>query len=182
MFPIEPQSEKRIRIVYTQVLPTKNSRFQYDLSLESELLRTNPVRELAINVLVHSQRPIQSISCPSHAARIESPKIGGNGTSHAQIQFSAENFIADRDFRVVCELEKAKAPLTAISHQRGEDGYFMLQVSPPVGEGELKEVKPAANVEPLRLLILCDTSGSMSSSRCQPTTRIRPRSLIVNCR
>ena len=46
VFPIEPQSEKRIKIVYTQVLPLRANQYRYSYGLRSELLQKTPVREL----------------------------------------------------------------------------------------------------------------------------------------
>ena len=52
VFPIEPNSEKRIKIVYTQVLPRKGDSYRYSYALQSELLRQNPLRQLDLDVTV----------------------------------------------------------------------------------------------------------------------------------
>jgi hypothetical protein len=39
VFPIEPHSEKRIKIVYTQVLPLRANKYRYSYALRSELLQ-----------------------------------------------------------------------------------------------------------------------------------------------
>ena len=41
VFPIEGPSEKRIKIVYTQVLPLRANKYRYSYGLRSELLRTD---------------------------------------------------------------------------------------------------------------------------------------------
>ena len=68
VFPIEANSEKRIKIVYTQVLPLRANRYRYTYGLRSELLRTNPLRELDLTVTVNSALPLKSVTCPSHSA------------------------------------------------------------------------------------------------------------------
>ena len=49
VFPIEARSEKRIKIVYTQVLPMRSNRYRYSYGLRSELLQKTPLRELSLN-------------------------------------------------------------------------------------------------------------------------------------
>ena len=69
VFPIEAHSEKRIKIVYTQVLPLRANRYRYSYGLRSELLRTTPLRELSLSVQVNSALPLKSVSCPTHTVR-----------------------------------------------------------------------------------------------------------------
>lgn len=70
VFPIEARSEKRIKVVYTQVLPLRANRYRYAYRLRSELLRTSPLRELSLTVTVNSAMALKSVTCPTHAARI----------------------------------------------------------------------------------------------------------------
>ena len=50
-----------------------------------------------------------------------------------------------------------------IPHRRGDDGYFMLQLTPPTtAESPTREVLPDG--EPLELVILADTSASMDAA------------------
>ena len=70
VFPIEAYSEKRIKIVYTQVLPLRANQYRYTYGLRSELLRMNPLRELSMTVTVNSALPLKSVSCPTHSARV----------------------------------------------------------------------------------------------------------------
>ena len=63
VFPIEPHSEKRIRIRYTQVLPLEGSKLRYRYALRSELLRSRPLRDLQINIsVVLRAMPIKAVS------------------------------------------------------------------------------------------------------------------------
>lgn len=147
-------SEKRVRIAYTQVLAQRDDVFTYDYALESELLRQTPLRRLEITVDVHSARPIASVECPSHTSRIRA-------TEHsARVAFAAEEFAPEGDFRVVVRLAPSEDRLTLIPHRRGDDGYFMLLVdAPPLAESATRGRDDPA--QPIELLILADTSGSM---------------------
>jgi hypothetical protein len=158
VFPIEAWSEKRIKIVYTQVLPLRANKYRYTYGLRSELLRTKPLRELSLSVQVNSALPLKSVTCPTHSVRTAR-------TPHsAQLDFAVQEYTPDRDFEVVCEVESRNSDIVVIPHRRGEDGYFLLQLMPPGREGNWqREVLPEG--KPLELVLLCDTSASMDGEK-----------------
>ena len=158
VFPIEARSEKRIKIVYTQVLPLRANRYRYSYGLRSELLRTRPLRELSLTVTVNSALALKSVTCPTHAARNQM-------TEHsAQVEFSAQEYSPTRDFEVVCEVDGRQSDVVVVPHQRGEDGYFLMQLTPPGTDGNWqREILPDG--EPMRIVLLCDTSMSMDSEK-----------------
>ena len=160
VFPIEPHSEKRIKIVYTQVLPLRGNQYRYSYALNSELLRTTPLRELSLDVLVSSALPIADVRCSSHSVRSEH-------TPHAgRVEFAAQEYTPDRDFEVVVELDRRQSDVVVVPHRRGDDGYFLIQLMPPAAEGNFqREVLPDG--QPLDLLLLCDASASMDSTKRQ---------------
>ncbi|MCA9058313.1 MAG: hypothetical protein KDA85_07430, partial [Planctomycetaceae bacterium] len=160
VFPIEPHSEKRVKITYTQVLPLRGNRFRYNYALKSELLQTNPLRELNVRVLVNSAIPLSQVESPTHTCRVQQTKHS------AQLEFSAQEYTPTRDFEVVCEVDHRENDVLVVPHRRGDDGYFLMQLMPPTAEGSwTREVIPDG--DPLNLIILCDTSGSMDAGMRQ---------------
>jgi hypothetical protein len=157
VFPIEAHSEKRIKIVYTQVLPLRANQYRYSYALRSEMLMKTPLRELSIDVLINSALPLKKIDSPTHPVRVEQSQ------QSASVQFSAQEYSPTRDFELVCELEGRTSDVVTIPHRRGDDGYFMLQLMPPSAEGNWRqEVLPDG--DPLDVLLVCDTSGSMDKA------------------
>ena len=156
VFPIEAYSEKRIRIVYTQVLPMRANRYRYAYGLRSELLQTTPLRELSLEVLVHSALKLKSVTSATHTVRSQL-------TEHsASLEFSAQEYTPARDFEVVCEVDSRESDVVVVPHRRGDGGYFLAQVTPPSAAGNWqREVLP--DETPLQLLLVCDTSASMNS-------------------
>ena len=62
VFPIEGNSEKRIKIVYTQVLPLRANQYRYSYALRSEMLQKTPVAVTTIPAEFRGQEvklPIQ---------------------------------------------------------------------------------------------------------------------------
>ncbi len=158
VFPIEASSEKRIKIVYTQVLPLRANRYRYSYCLRSELLRTTPLRDLSLKVTVNSELSLKSVHCPTHTTRTQQ-------TAHsAQVEFAAQEYSPTRDFEVVCEVDSRQADVVVVPHRRGEDGYFLIQLTPPASDGNWqRDVLPDG--KPLNVVLLCDTSASMDSEK-----------------
>ena len=156
VFPIFAGSEKRITITYTQVLPMRGSRYRYSYALQSELLRKHPLRELALDVRVHSALPLRNVACPTHDTRL-------NRTEHsARVEFAAEEYTPTRDFEVEVEVDAGERPVVLIPHERGEDGYFLLLITPPDETGDWQR-SLVRDGEPLELLLLVDTSASVDA-------------------
>ena len=123
VFPID--SEKRVRISYTQVLPREGDGYRYRYALESELLRLHPLGRLEIQVNLSSARALAGVRSPTHAGRVQS-------TEHAaSFEFTAEEYTPERDFELLVDLEPSDERLTLVPHRRGDDGYFMLLVDAP---------------------------------------------------
>jgi tetratricopeptide (TPR) repeat protein len=165
VFPIEGHSEKRIKIVYTQVLPLLANQYRYSYALRSELLQKTPLRELSVSVLINSELPLRSVKSPTHSVRSSfgGPVGGGGGPIRsAHLEFAAQEYSPTRDFEVVCEVESKQSDVVVIPHQRGDDGYFLAQVTLPGADGNWqRELLPDG--DPLEVLLVCDTSASMDS-------------------
>jgi Flp pilus assembly protein TadD len=158
VYPIPANSEKRIKISYTQVLPLQGNQFRYSYALQSDMLKQHPLRELKVDVKVTSAVPLKAATSPTHACR-------GAKTDHsAHLEFSAQEYVPTRDFEAVFEVPGEQAGVVLVPHRRGDDGYFMLRVTPP-GGAAAGDRPLIPNGEPLRLLILADTSASMDPAQ-----------------
>ncbi len=154
VYPIPAHSEKRIRISYTQVLPMKGNRYRYGYALQSELLKQHPLRDLTIDVKISSSAVIKSVTSPTHDTRLAQTEHSGH------VEFAAQEYTPTRDFEAVVELAARQSDVTVIPHQRGSDGYFLVQLTPPSGAGSW-ERPLIPDGEPLKLLVIADTSASM---------------------
>ncbi len=154
VYPIPGNGEKRIRLRYTQVLPLEGEAYRYRYALRSELLRLNPLRELSIAVNVVSAAAIRDVSSPTHPVTLRK-------TDHeAVVEFGAQEYAPDRDFEVAVTVGRGDG-LSALAHRRGDDGFFMLLLSPPdpATAGWQRDLVPEG--DPLDLVLVADTSGSM---------------------
>ena len=168
VFPIEAHAEKRIRIVYTQVLPLRGNSFRYNYALHSEMLKQHPLRELSIDVKISSVVPLKKVASPTHTVRTaQTAQRGARRVCRAGIR-------ATRDFEVLAELEGKQAELTLIPHRRGDDGYFMLLLAPPANDaGDDRDL--LTDKEPLDLILLADTSASLDAGQRRSRRSSSPR-------
>lgn len=158
VFPIFGQSEKRIKLTYTQVLPMRGGKYRYSYALQSEMLKQNPLKELAIKVNISSDLPLAEVFSSTHACRVRTTD------NAASVEFDAKEYTPVSDFEVEITAKPGSPALTMIPHRRAEDGYFLLALAPPDEAGDRdREVLPEG--KPLEILILADTSGSMDRSQ-----------------
>jgi len=157
IFPIPAHAEKRIRIRYTQVLPLEGDTYRYRYALRSELLRSKPLRELAVKVSVVSTRTLRTIGSPTH-------EIVLHQTAHeATAEYRASEVSPQDDFELDVQIDRADA-LTAVPHRRGEDGYFMVLLAPPDEASGPWQRDLVPDGKPLDLVFIADTSGSMDDA------------------
>jgi hypothetical protein len=149
--------EKRIRIQYTQVLPKVNGEYRYSYALQSEMMKLTPLKSLEMRVTVSSAEGIDSVDCPSHDCRIET-------TAHAaRVEFEEEEYTPTADFELRIRTGAADQRVVLLPHRRADDGYFMMMVNAPDAEnGDARNL--LQNTDPLNVIIMADTSGSMSGT------------------
>jgi hypothetical protein len=131
VYPIFAHSEKRVRITYTQVLPLTGGRYRYSCALQSELLQQHPLRDLAIDVKVHSAVALKSVTCPTHPARLDR-SLGWTDLDRAfasalqrcgpetQIIYIGDGIVTARDGDAVAFAKQ----LRALHEEKGRTGTF----------------------------------------------------------
>ena len=93
VFPIQPQSEARVRLAYTQMLESDNGLTAYTYPLATGRHTGKPIGTFSLVAHVKSSVPVKSVFSPSHP-------IGVTRTSDTQVSASYEgrNVYPDKDF------------------------------------------------------------------------------------
>jgi len=154
IFPIEPNSKKRITISYTQLLKSDDGLISYVLPLNTEKFSAKPIKNVSVHVDLESKRSLKSIYSPSHAVEVKR-----RGSTSATVGYEASDVQPDADFALYFAPEKDEIGVNLLTYKPGdEDGYFMLLASPGVDVKEKQLVlKDVAFV--------LDTSGSMAGAK-----------------
>jgi Ca-activated chloride channel family protein len=154
VFPIEPNSRKRITLSYSQVLPSDAGMVSYVYPLNTEKFSAKPIQNVSIKVELETKQPLKAIYSPSHDVEIRR-----NGSNKATIGYEAANVQPDTDFALFFAPERDDVGLNLLTYKtRGEDGYFLLLASPGMDTKERQVVLKD-------VVFVLDTSGSMAGKK-----------------
>ncbi|HCY74601.1 MAG TPA: trypsin [Ignavibacteriales bacterium] len=156
IFPIEPRSEKKISISYSQVLESDNNLFEYIYPLNTEKFSAKPLKNVSVKVDVKSSEQIKNIYCPTHEV-----DIVNKDDNHSIISYESENVRPDIDFKLYFSKNASTVGLSLFSYQTGnDDGFFLLSASPSI---EIDK----SNIETKDITFILDVSGSMSGQKLE---------------
>lgn len=156
IFPIEPRSEKKISISYSQILDSDYNLFEYLYPLNTEKFSAKPLKNVSVKVDLKSPEKIKNIYCPTHEV-----DIVNKSDYHSIISYEAENVKPDIDFKLYFSKNSSPVGLSLWTYKTGnEDGYFLLSASPSI---ELNR----SNIESKDITFILDVSGSMSGEKME---------------
>lgn len=156
VFPIEPNSHKRITLSYSQVLPSDAGLVSYVYPLNTEKFSAKPIPNVSVKVELESKRSLKTIYSPSHAVEIKR-----HGPNQATIGYEASNVQPDTDFALYFAPEQDEVGLNLLTYKTSsEDGYFLLLASPGMDAKDKQVVLKD-------VIFVLDTSGSMAGKKIQ---------------
>lgn len=156
IFPIEPNSKKRITLTYSQLLKSDGGLVTLIFPLNTEKYSAAPIKTVSVKVDLETTRPLKSVYSPSHKVEIRRP----TGT-RATVGYEANEVKPDTDFQLLFQQEQSDLGLSLLTYNTSdEDGYFVLLASPGT------ETK-GATVIPKDVVFVLDTSGSMAGPKLE---------------
>lgn len=154
VFPIPAHGERRVQIEYTQVLARDGDLVRYVYPLSTEKFSPRPLQQVSVTVRIISRDAIAAIYSSSHDVA-----VARSGSYQATASYEAGNVRPDKDFVLYYGLARGDMGANLITYrQSGEDGYFLLLVSP---RSEIDASKIAAK----DVVLVLDTSGSMAGQK-----------------
>jgi Ca-activated chloride channel family protein len=174
VFPIQPHSDKKIELSYSQILTGENGAVNYRYPLgtgwranqflnppprpirrDGTVNPTFPPRTTSSRISAHieivSSVPLKGIYSPSHDLEIKR-----DSERKAKISFETSASSEQKDFQLFYNFSAQDFGASLLTYREpGKDGYFMLIVSP---QAELDD----RNVAARDVIFVVDTSGSMS--------------------
>ncbi len=162
LFPIEPKGQRRVEIEYSQILKLDNGLVRYVYPLKTEAFSPKPLASVSINVAIRSNAALKAIYSPSHDV-----SISRDGDYRARVGYEASNVKPDRDFVLYYSVTQDEVGVNLLSYkQSGEDGFFVLLVSPQV-----KSAVESSDIIAKDVLLVLDVSGSMQGAKIEQAKR-----------
>jgi Mg-chelatase subunit ChlD len=166
IFPIPPNSDKKLELTYTQILKAESGTVAYryplgtgrnlwsrPLPFEDVAYRTGPTTQkfgtVSGSIEITGKEALRNIYSPSHQIDIKR-----KGETSATLSFETNG--NDNDFQLFYGLSNNDFGMSLLTYREaGKDGYFLMQLSPKdnISENEL------VNKD---IVFVLDTSGSMA--------------------
>ncbi len=154
VYPIEPKSEKRVRVRYTQLLKHDGGLTEYRYPLNTEKFSAQPLRSISIKVELATKMPLTTVYSSSHNVDIRR-----DGANRAVIGFEASDVRPDADFHLLFAQESQADVgvqlLTFTDETKPSGGWFALFATPAPD-------MTAGRILPKDVVFALDTSGSMA--------------------
>ena len=156
IFPIEPRSEKKISITYSQLLESDNNLFEYVYPLNTEKFSSKPLKNVSVKIDLKSDEMIKNIYSPTHEV-----EIINKSDNHSIISYEDENVKPDIDFKLYFSKNSSSVGLSLLTYKSGkDDNYFLLSASPSI---EIDK----SSIENKDITFILDVSGSMSGEKLE---------------
>jgi len=154
VFPMNPNSETKVRLDYSLALKAEGGLVEFSYPLRSAKPLAGKINTVAIKVKVEQKDGIKTLYSPSHQV-----DVIRKGENEASLGFEETNVVPERDFKLYFSVSKKDVGVSVITHKpAAEDGYFLLSVAPNVEE------KPE-EAQPKSIVFALDTSGSMAGEK-----------------
>lgn len=151
IFPIPAHGTKKVELEYTQLLRAENGMLKYRFPLKAQG-SSAPVDEIKIDAKLSSKQGLRTIWSPTHTISSQRPN-----NNQAKVALLSHDTVPDKDFILYYSVSDKDLAANLLTHKNtGEDGYFLLTLSPPVKSTQVigKDV-----------VLIVDTSGSMQGEK-----------------
>ncbi len=154
IFPIEPHADQKVEIEYAQVLRAEGGLIRYAYPFRLRGVSANRLQNAVIVANIEETVPLRSVYSPSHKIDVQN-----RGPQRATAGYESTGRGLDRDFVLYFSVSPKDLSVHLLPHKTpGEDGYFLLLVSPP-------RSAEASERLPKDVIFVIDTSGSMRQQR-----------------
>ncbi len=161
VFPIEPNSRKRVKLSYRQVLKADGDLVEYVYPLNTEKFSSQPVARVSVKVELSGGVPIRNVYSASHKV-----EVTRRDERHVVVGYEEKGTRPDADFHLCFSRDPKALGMSLLTYRPDpkQDGYFLLLASPG----------PALEAEELGekdVVFALDTSGSMAGAKLEQAKR-----------
>lgn len=160
IFPIPPNSDKKLELTYTEILKAESGTvaYRYPLGTGRNVWRQNPDRGVRApqqfgtvsgTIEIIGNEALRNVYSPTHQIDVKR-----KGETSANVSFETKS--NDSDFQLFYGISNNDFGMSLVTYREpGKDGYFLLMLSPKDNISE----KELVNKD---IVFVLDTSGSMA--------------------
>jgi Ca-activated chloride channel homolog len=169
IFPIEPNSERRVTVQFTHVLSRDHDMITYHYPLRSHRHVTARQGQFALKATVTTTQPINTIYSSSHDIDVNQPGatraiVGMETSIEREDDFTLLYSTRPDEQDIAISLLSYRDPIKG----KDADGYFLLLASP---SAKLLRQLRDENIVDKDVILVLDTSGSMSGGKLDQAKR-----------
>lgn len=174
---IAPNGLVKVKLQYTTVLENRGGLVRLQMLNTNPKASLQPLQSASVSVKIKSKDPIKNIYSPTHPI-----KIGEEEGFDVTVGWSQENYLPKEPFVLYYQLDEENAVgASLIAHREpGEDGFFMMMLSPTIGQGAGKVTND--QILPKDIVFCADTSGSMLNGNKMEQARAALKYCVENLR
>lgn len=159
IFPIPAGGERRIEIVYNELLVADSGLYRYRYPLDTERFSARPIERVRVAVDLTTSEPLAAVYSPSHEL-----DVVRSDPRRATLLYEANDVRPSQDFVLYYAASPAALGASLVAyHAPGDDGYFLLVITPP----DLGAAAPLAK----DIVLVLDRSGSMNGEKLEQAKR-----------
>lgn len=154
IYPFPPNGEREVELEYEQLATRQGGLYRFIYPLSTEKFSSRPLDHAYVRIDLEADRPISNAYCPSHEV-----SISGLGTRRLRVTWEESGTRPDSDLVLYYALAEEEMNLRLVPYRpdSGDEGYFMLLLSPGAGDEQ--------RIEPRDVVFVIDCSGSMRGEK-----------------
>ncbi len=158
VFPIPPQGDVTVEVVFRQVLPELGGLRRWSLALNAAGLEGRPPEQVVLDLSIRSRRPLKNAFSPQRNLRVTQP-------DDYNVRASFEGRVADLEageLALFYGLSEAEFGLDLLTHRPAgaEEGTFLMLLSPKRDWADVQVLEK-------EVIVVLDVSGSMAGRKLE---------------
>jgi Ca-activated chloride channel family protein len=166
----------KVQLTYTTVLENRGGLVRMQMLNTNPKALMQPLQSASVKVKITSKQSIKNIYSPTHPIKIEEVP-----DADVMVTWSQQNYMPKHPFVLYYQIAEDEVGASILAHRElGEDGHFMLMLSPTIGQGAGAVTED--KILPKDIVFCVDTSGSMLNGNKMEQARAALKYCVENLR
>jgi len=144
-----------VKFTYTTLLEQRDGVVRLQMLNTNPKASMQPLKKASVKVKITATQPVKNVYSPTHPIQ-----LGEADDCDLLVTWSQDDYLPKHPFVLYYQVAQEEVAASVLAHRElGEDGYFMLMLSPTQGSGAGKVTEQ--QILPKDVVFCVDTSGSM---------------------